>query len=73
MADRRRKRHAPRRALIAPLAVLAGGVVAGVMLWRLLMLEPPSGRAALPSASEQISQHDRQALERLLDERRTLR
>jgi hypothetical protein len=42
------------------------------MLWRLLMLEPPSGRA-LPSASEQLSQHDRQALERLLDERRTLR
>lgn len=72
MADRRRKRHAPRRALIAPLAVLAGGAVAGVMLWRLLMLEPPSGRA-LPSASEQLSQHDRQALERLLDERRTLR
>jgi hypothetical protein len=42
------------------------------MLWRLLMLEPPSGRP-LPSASEQLSQHDRQALERLLDERRTLR
>jgi hypothetical protein len=43
------------------------------MLWRLLMLEPPSGRTALAGGSEQLSQHDRQALERLLDERRTLR
>lgn len=73
MADRRRRRHAPRRALIGPLAVLAGGVAAGVMLWRLLMLEPASSRTGLPDASEQISQHDRQALERLLDERRSLR
>jgi len=64
MADRgRQRREAPRRALIGPLAMLAGGAMVGVMVWRILMLEPA------PSGLEQLSQHDRGALERFLDGR----
>ena len=68
MADRQRRHRAPQRALIGPLVVLGVGAVAGVMLWRILMLEPaPTVREW--SGSEQLSQHDRQALDRILDER----
>jgi len=66
MADGRRRRGAPKRAMIGPLVLLAGGAAAGVMLWRLLMLEPaPPGRFRA-TAPERLSQQDRQALERLL-------
>ncbi len=63
MADRRARRlRPPKRALIGPLAMLAGGVVAGAMLWHYLMLERG------PGVPERLTQHDRQALERLLHE-----
>lgn len=52
MVDRRRQRlGAPKRALIGPLAMLAGSMVASAALWRYLMLEPgPPGaiRVAVP-------------------------
>lgn len=68
MADQRwRRREAPIGTLIGPLAMLAGGAVAGVMLWRLLTLEPAP--PAVGSGSEQLSRHDRQALERVLQDR----
>ena len=37
----RRRRTAPKRTLVGPLVMLLGGGVAGVLLWRALMREPP--------------------------------
>jgi hypothetical protein len=54
--------------LIGPLALLAGGAVAGVGLWWLLMLDPPAPRVR--AAAEQLTSHDQSALDRLLDSRR---
>jgi hypothetical protein len=71
MVDHRRKRRAPpKRTLIAPLVMLAGGAVAGAVLWRFLMLEPPPGASALVGP-EQLSNHDRLTLERLIEGRHT--
>ena len=48
MADRRRGRRTSRqRGLIGPLVMLAGGVAAGVFLWRMLMLDAGPVAAAL--------------------------
>jgi len=67
MANQRtRRRTAPRRALIAPLVMLGSGMVAGVLLWRFLMLEPPPGSAFRMQGSEKLSNQDRQALDQLL-------
>ncbi len=67
MANQRtRRRTPPRRALIAPLVMLGGGMLAGVLLWRFLMLEPPPGSAFRIQGSEKISNQDRQALDHLL-------
>jgi len=62
MDDRqRRRRTAPKRTLIGPLVMLASGAVVGGVLWHVLMLEPsPAARAG-----EQLTQHDRQALDGL--------
>jgi hypothetical protein len=49
--------------------MLAGGAVAGAMLWRYLMLEPPREGILGLSVSEPLSQQDRQALDRLLSQR----
>ena len=58
----RRRRQPPKRTLIAPLAMLAGGLAVGVLVWHVLMLEPaPRWRGV-----EQLSRHDREALERVL-------
>ena len=63
---RARRRTAPKRTLIGPLVMLASGVVVGALMWRLLMLEPaPIARGP---GHEQLSQHDRQALDRLLSQ-----
>jgi len=51
--------------LIGPLALLAGGAVAGVGLWWLLMLDPPTPRVR--AVAEQLTSHDQSALDRLLD------
>jgi xanthosine utilization system XapX-like protein len=68
MVKRRRRRPAPpKRTLIGPLAMLAGGALAGAMLWRLLTFEPAAPGWRAPQG-EQLSQHDRQVLERLLEE-----
>jgi hypothetical protein len=64
MANGRKRRSAPPKAFIGPLAMLLVGAVASVLLWRTLMLEP-----AAVGGSEQLSSHDRQALERLLPTR----
>ena len=56
-----RRRTPPKRALIAPLAMLAGGMGVGLLLWHFLMLEPPPGWHG-----ERLSQQDRAALDRLL-------
>jgi len=58
-----RRRTPPKRTLIAPLAMLAGGLTVGLVIWRFLMLEPPSPGWR---QSERLSQQDRDALERLL-------
>ena len=67
MANQRaRRRTAPKRTLIGPLVMLASGVAVGALVWRVLMLEPgPSGAAHL-ATTERLSQHDQQALDRLL-------
>jgi uncharacterized membrane protein len=52
--------------LIGPLALLAGGAVAGVGFWWLLMLDPaPAPRVR--AVAEQLTRHDQSALDRLLD------
>jgi hypothetical protein len=58
---------APKRALIGPLVMLGSGMVAGVLLWRSLMLEPPG--AGLRLDAPRLSHQDRQALDRLLANR----
>jgi len=58
------------RALIAPLAMLLGGVAAGAALWHVLMLEPIPGRVSGGVTAERLSRQDQQALERLLNGRR---
>ncbi len=68
--QRTRRRSAPRRALIGPLVMLAGGIVLGVVLWRVLMDEPPRTSSVGVGASEQLSHQDQQALDRLLVEHR---
>jgi hypothetical protein len=52
--------------LIGPLALLPGGAVAGVGLWWLLMLDP-GPRPVVGTAAEQLSGHDRAALDRLFE------
>ena len=62
----RRRTAAPKRTLIGPLVMLAGGMAVGVVVWRVLMLEPaPLGRAV----PERLSHEDRHALDRLLGQR----
>ena len=66
--QRARRRTAPKRTLIGPLVMLAGGMAVGVFMWRLLMLEPgPTTRVRVPG-QEQLSRHDRRALDRLMSE-----
>lgn len=62
-----RRRTAPRKTLIAPLVMLASGAAVGVILWRFLMLDP---RPASSAVSEQLSRHDREALEHVMSGRR---
>ena len=63
MSDGRgQRRGAPKRTLIGPLVVLAGGIMTSAMVWRLLMLEPH------PAAPERLSAQDQHALERVLTE-----
>jgi len=67
MANQRgRRRTAPKRTLIGPLVMLASGVAVGVLVWRVLMLEPgPTEGMRLP-ATERLSHQDQRALDRLL-------
>ena len=70
MADRGRgRRGAPKRALIGPLVLLAGGVAASAALWRFLMLESSPPGAVQLSVPEHLSSGDRQALDRVLGNR----
>lgn len=62
-----RRRTAPKRTLIGPLVMLASGMAVGALMWRLLMLEPAQS-AGERAGPEQLSRHDRQALDRLLGE-----
>jgi hypothetical protein len=68
MADRRRRRGLPKRALIGPLLMLVSGAAAGAMLWWFLMLEPPARGPAPLGAAERLSRDDRQALQRLFEQ-----
>ncbi len=61
-----RRRAAARGGLIGPLALLAGGAVAGVGLWWLLMIDP-APTSGVRAVAEQLSSHDQAALDRLLD------
>lgn len=60
MAEHERRRPgAPKRALIGPLVMLAGGAAASAALWRFLVLQPPAG-SGVP---ERLSSADRRALD----------
>jgi uncharacterized membrane protein len=61
----RRSRTAPRRTLVGPIAMLAGGAAVGALVWHVLMIMPPTGAHAWRGA-EQLSREDRTALERML-------
>ena len=61
-----RRRAAARGGLIGPLTLLAGGAVAGVGLWWLLMIDPAPG-PGVRAVAEQLTGHDQAALDRLLD------
>ena len=63
---RRRRRGAPRSALIGPLVMLASGAAAGVVIWRFLMLEPEPPATVRSAVPERLSRHDRQGLAQLL-------
>jgi len=64
--EHRRRRGAPVSTLVKPVLLLATGAAAGLVVWRVLMLEPPGpGRVG----TEQLSRHDRQALDGLLNQR----
>ena len=64
--DGGRRRGAPASTLVKPILLLATGAVAGVVLWRVLMLEPATTSRVV---TEQLSRHDRQALDGLLHQR----
>ena len=61
----RPRRGAPASTLVKPLLLLATGVAAGLVVWRVLMLDPPPARVGV----ERLSDHDRHALDGLLHER----
>jgi hypothetical protein len=65
---RHARTHVPGRAFLRPLVMLAAGIAAGAVLWRTLMLEP-SAPTSTGAEAEQLSAHDRQALDRLLEHR----
>lgn len=62
-----RRRRTARGGLIGPLALLAGGAVAGVGLWWLLMLDDPAPTPGVRAVAEQLTSHDQAALDRLLE------
>ena len=59
------RRKASTRAFVGPLLMLLGGALAGALLLRNLLLEPPSV-VGHTGATEQLSHDDRVALERLM-------
>jgi hypothetical protein len=61
-----RRRRTARGGLIGPLALLAGGAVAGVGLWWALMLDEQRPTAGVRAVAEQLTGHDQAALDRLL-------
>ena len=65
MADGRR-RGAPKRALIGPLVMLAGGAAVTVVLWRFLMQDSGPTPAVRLRVPEHLSSAERGALDRLL-------
>jgi hypothetical protein len=56
--------------LIGPLALLAGGAVAGAGLWWLLMFDDPAPSAGVRASAERLTGHDQAALDRLLQHTR---
>lgn len=65
----RRRRTAPKGALVGPLVMLGSGVAVGALLWRFLMQAPAPASGTGAANGEQLSHGDRQALERLIDKR----
>ena len=61
-----RRRRTARGGLIGPLALLAGGAVAGVGLWWALMLDDQRPTVGVRAVAERLTGHDQAALDRLL-------
>jgi hypothetical protein len=59
----RRKKTSATMAVVRPVIMLAIGAVAAVAMWQALTHD---GRGGTTTPSEQLTQHDRQALDRLL-------
>jgi hypothetical protein len=59
----RRKKTSATMAIVRPVIMLAIGAVAAIAMWQALTYED---RVATTTPSEQLTQHDRQVLDRLL-------
>lgn len=69
--NRRRKKTSATMAVARPVLILAGGVVAAVAIWQVLMRDGEPFAVRDEARTERLSQHDRQALDRILHEART--
>jgi hypothetical protein len=64
----RRKKTSPAMAIARPVIMLAVGVVAAIAMWQALTRDTEPVAASTPT--EQLTQHDRQTLDRLIRDAR---
>jgi hypothetical protein len=64
----RRKKTSATMAVARPVIMLVVGVVAAIAMWQALTRDPDPVAASTPS--EQLTQHDRQTLDRLIRDER---
>lgn len=66
----RRKKTSAAMAVARPVIMLAGGAAAAFAMWHVLTRTPEPVASTDGAASEQLTQHDRQALDRLFHDAR---